>query len=97
MEIFQNIEYEDLEDKAYDEKSEETIHPEDSDENDPIHNDESTSKEEPKKIEVINGNGDLNISPVSDYIEVEKPKPKENRTIIIPEVKDNVTNSDENK
>lgn len=96
MEIFQNIEYENLEDKAYDEKTEQIIHAENSEEND-LSNDESNSKEEPKKIEVINGNGDLNISPVSDYLEVEKPKPKDNRTIIIPEVKDNVTESEESK
>ena len=49
---------------------------------------------EPKKIEVVTGNGDLNISPVSRYIEVEKPKPKENREIVVPEVKDNVSNKD---
>ena len=28
---------------------------------------------EAKKIEVVAGDGDLNISPVSRYIEVEKP------------------------
>ncbi len=45
------------------------------------------SKESPKKIEVVTGNGDLTISPVYEHLEVEKPKPKENRTIFIPEVK----------
>ncbi len=44
-------------------------------------------KEPPKKIEVITGNGDLTISPVHEHLEVEKPKPKENRKIFIPEVK----------
>jgi len=44
-------------------------------------------KESPKKIEVITGNGDLTISPVREHLEVEKPKPKENRKIFIPEVK----------
>lgn len=29
-----------------------------------------------KKIEIVNGSGDLDISPVSEYIEIEKPKPK---------------------
>ena len=44
-------------------------------------------KENPKKIEVVNGDGDLTISPVYEHLEVEKPKPKENREIVIPEVK----------
>ncbi len=48
---------------------------------------------EPKKIEVVTGNGDLTISPVSRYIDVEKPRPKENREIVIPEVKDTVSNN----
>jgi len=26
-----------------------------------------------KKIEIVNGSGDLDISPVSEYIEIEKP------------------------
>ena len=47
---------------------------------------------EPKKIEVVTGDGDLTISPVSRYIEVEKPRPKENREIVIPEVKDTIPN-----
>lgn len=37
------------------------------------------------KIEVINGGNDLDISPVSDYIEVEKPKNEKKDNIIIPE------------
>lgn len=50
-------------------------------------------KEAPKKIEVITGNGELTISPVYEHLEVEKPKPKENRKIFIPEVKGNSNNS----
>lgn len=46
---------------------------------------------EPKKIEVVTGDGNLNISPVYEHIEVEKPRPKDTREVIIPEVKDNVT------
>ena len=40
-----------------------------------------------KKIEVVPGNGkDLDISPVYDHIEIEKPKEKKNEDeIIIPE------------
>ncbi len=44
-------------------------------------------KENPKKIEVVTGDGDLTISPVYEHLEVEKPKPKENKKIFIPEVK----------
>ena len=42
-----------------------------------------------KKIEIISGNGkDLNISPVYDHIDIEKPKEdKEKKKIIIPENK----------
>ena len=39
----------------------------------------------PKKIEVINGGNDLDISPVSNYLEVEKPKNEKKENIIIPE------------
>lgn len=38
-----------------------------------------------KKIEVINGGNDLDISPVTNYIEVEKPKNEKKENIIIPE------------
>ncbi len=43
------------------------------------------------KIEIVSGNGkDLNISPVTDYINIEKPKKeKEKKKIIIPEEKSN--------
>ena len=44
-----------------------------------------------KKIEIISGNGkDLNISPVYDHIDIEKPKnkdEKEKKKIIIPQDK----------
>ena len=41
-----------------------------------------------KKIEIVSGDGkDLNISPVSEYIEVEKPRKEKKETIIIPEEK----------
>lgn len=43
--------------------------------------------EKPKKIEVINGGNDLDISPVSDYIEVEKPRNEKRENIVIPEEK----------
>ena len=44
---------------------------------------------EKKKIEIISGNGkNLNISPVYDHINIEKPKKeRENKKIIIPEDK----------
>lgn len=44
-------------------------------------------QEKKKKIEVINGGNDLDISPVSNYIEVEKPKNEKKENIIIPENK----------
>ncbi len=59
--------------------------------------DSEASNKEPKKIEVITGNGELNISPVSRYIEVEKPRPKEDKKIIVPEVKESISRKDENK
>ena len=40
-----------------------------------------------KKIEVVTGDGDLDISPVSEYLEIEEPKDKNTNEIIIPEVK----------
>ena len=58
--------------------------------------DEEEKKEEaPKKIEVVAGDGDLDISPVREHLEVEKPKPRKDRTIFIPEVKKE-TNREEN-
>ena len=57
---------------------------------------EIENKEEPKKIEVVTGDGeDLNISPVYEHLEVEKPRPKENRQIIIPELKENINRKQE--
>lgn len=43
-------------------------------------------EKESKKIEIVSGNGkDLNISPVYDHIDIEKPKEeKEKKKIIIP-------------
>lgn len=43
-----------------------------------------------KKIEIVSGNGKgLQISPVYDHIDIEKPKEKkENKKIIIPKNKD---------
>lgn len=41
-----------------------------------------------KKIEVIKGNGKLNISPVKSHLDVEKPKNKTDKNkIIIPKNK----------
>lgn len=57
---------------------------------------EDEKANEPKKIEVVTGNGDLNISPVYDHLEIETPKPKENRTILVPEIK-KVKNNDSDK
>lgn len=57
--------------------------------------DEEKREDLPKKIEVITGDGDLDISPVREHLEVEKPKPKEDRTIVIPNVKKE-TNREEN-
>ena len=53
---------------------------------------EQKNNETPQKIEVITGDGNLKISPVYEHLEVEKPRPKENRKILIPEVKDTCKN-----
>ena len=45
---------------------------------------------EPKKIDVVTGDGNLHISPVYEHIEVQKPRPKDTREVIVPEVKDTV-------
>ena len=56
-----------------------------------IDKDEKTEKveeehhEKPRDIEVINGGNDLEISPVTDYLEVEKPKQEKKENIVIPE------------
>ena len=60
------------------------------DENEKVINlEENKEVEKPKEIQVITGNGELMISPVYEHLEVEKPKPKDNRTIVVPEVKGN--------
>lgn len=44
--------------------------------------------DEKKKIEVVTGDGkDLDISPVYQHLEVEKPKEEKKENIIIPEEK----------
>lgn len=51
-------------------------------------NNDANNYEPPKKIEVITDNGkNLNISDVSEYIEVEKPKEEKKENIIIPKEK----------
>ena len=41
-----------------------------------------------KKIQVVSGGNDLNISPVYDHIDIEKPKDeKEKKKIVIPKEK----------
>lgn len=41
-----------------------------------------------KKIEIVKGNGKLNISPVKSHLDVEKPKNKTDKSkIIIPKEK----------
>ena len=48
------------------------------------------ANEKSKKIEVIKGKGKLNISPVSNHLDVEKPKNKTGKNkIIIPKEKKN--------
>lgn len=45
---------------------------------------------ENKKIEIVNGDGKIDISPVSSHLEIEKPKTKRNKeNIIIPKEKKN--------
>ena len=53
--------------------------------------------EEPKKIEIVSGNGkDLNISDVSTHLSIAKPKIKDaddkKKEIVIPQVKKKITN-----
>ena len=64
--------------KMAENKEEEQENPEDSSE---------APKERPPKIEIINGGNDLEISPVSDYLEIEKPKIEKKENIVIPEEK----------
>lgn len=58
-------------------------------------NNQTDEIKEHKKIEVITGDGNLNISPVYDHIEVEKPRQKDSREVVVPEVKDNVVKKDD--
>lgn len=58
--------------------------------------DDYSQEKQPKEIEVVTGDGNLNISPVYEHLEVEKPKPKDSREIVIPEIKDTISNTDEN-
>lgn len=55
-----------------------------------LDNQEKKDIKEQKKIDIVTGDGNLNISPVYEHIEVEKPKPKDSRKVVIPEVKNNV-------
>lgn len=58
-----------------------------------------------RKIEVVNGNGDdLEISPVYDHLDIEKPNTEKKKEIVIPkekkkedEVEDEVEDADEDK
>ena len=58
-------------------------------------NNQTDEIKEHKKIEVITGDGNINISPVYDHIEVEKPRPKDSREVVVPEVKDNVVKKED--
>ena len=51
--------------------------------------DENEEKQDSKKeIEVISGDGNLDISPVYDHIDIEKPEDKkQKKQIVIPEEK----------
>lgn len=59
----------------------------DSNSENTIETDSKPEEIKKKKIEVINGGNDLNISPVSNYIEIEKPKNTKRENIVIPEDK----------
>lgn len=57
---------------------------------------------EDKKIEVVNGNGDdLEISPVYDHLDIEKPNTEKKKEIVIPKEKkkedDDAEDTDENE
>ena len=50
-----------------------------------------------KKINIVSGDGkDLDISPVYEHIEIEKPKKEDKKDIVIPKVKKD-SNKKENK
>ena len=51
-------------------------------------NENEIQKEEKKEIRVVSGNPkDLDISPVYDHIEIEKPTTEKKKNIIVPEEK----------
>lgn len=52
-----------------------------------VNSENEDSNKPHKKIEVINGGNDLDISPVTNYIEIEKPKNEKKENIVIPEEK----------
>ncbi len=48
-----------------------------------------SEKSEKKEMEIITGDGEnLDISPVYEHLEVEKPKQQKKENIVIPEEKD---------
>lgn len=61
------------------------INPEQDNDNNSNLDEMNSSQKKPKKIEVINGGNDLDISPVSDYLEIEKPRNEKKENIVIPE------------
>ena len=49
-----------------------------------------------RKIEVVNGNGyDLEISPVYDHLDIEKPNTEKKKEIVIPKEKKKEEDNDE--
>ena len=52
--------------------------------------------EDDKKINVVQGDGNIEISPVSSHLEIEKPQPKNNKNIIVPDVKDDNSKQENN-
>ena len=49
-----------------------------------------------RKIEVVNGNGDdLEISPVYDHLDIEKPNTEKKKEIVIPKAKKKEEDNDE--
>ena len=52
--------------------------------------------DEKRKIEVVPGDGDLEISPVYEHIEIQKPKNDERKeNIVIPEEKESIQEKSE--
>ena len=69
----------------YDFEIDNLINPEQDNDNNSNLDEMNSSQKKPKKIEVINGGNDLDISPVSDYLEIEKPRNEKKENIVIPE------------